>query len=171
MAAWEGPTAAAVAEGKQLYITLVGGGNSTHCFAPLACSQGHRVAILTRRPQDWATDGVEVVNDDTQWLPITKMEGKPETITSDPAQCIPKSDIIIIAGVPIHHNPALLRQIKPHLPTNKKVFIGSICSYGGFDWVAHRELDHGSAIEVNQAEATMGYQRSKARNQGSIRLG
>ena len=67
-------------------------------------------------------------------------KGKPETITSDPAQCIPKSDIIIIAGVPIHHNPALLRQIKPHLPTNKKVFIGSICAYGGFDWVANREL-------------------------------
>ena len=101
---------------------------------------GHRVAILTRRPQDWSPDGVEVVNDDVQWLPITKMEGKPEIITSDPAQCIPRSDIIIIAGVPIHHNPTLLRQIKPHLPTNKKVYIGSICAYGGFDWVAHREL-------------------------------
>lgn len=51
---------AAVAEGKQLYITLVGGGNSTHCFAPLACAQGHRVAILTRRPEDWS-DSVEVL--------------------------------------------------------------------------------------------------------------
>jgi hypothetical protein len=46
--------AAAVAEGKQLYITLVGGGNSTHCFAPLACAQGHKVAILTRKPEAWA---------------------------------------------------------------------------------------------------------------------
>ena len=36
-------------------------------------------------------------------------------------RCIPHSDIIVIAGVPIHHNPALLRQIKPHLATNKKV--------------------------------------------------
>jgi len=36
---------------------------------------------------------------------------------------------------------------------------------------AHRELDHSAAIEVNQAEAAMGFQRSKARNQGSIRLG
>jgi hypothetical protein len=134
-------SAAAVAEGKQLYITLVGGGNSTHCFAPLACSQGHRVAILTRRPEDWS-ETVEVVNDDVDWLPITKMECKPELITSDPAKCIPHSDIIIIAGVPIHHNPALLRQMKPHLRTNKKVFIGSICAYGGFDWVAHRELQH-----------------------------
>lgn len=127
-------------ETRQLYITVVGGGNSTHCFAPLACAQGHKVAILTRRPQDWS-ETVEVVNDDVDWLPITKMECKPELITSDPALCIPHSDIIFIAGVPIHHNPALLRQIKPHLPTDKKVFIGSVCAYGGFDWVANRELN------------------------------
>lgn len=36
---------------------------------------------------------------------------------------------------------------------------------------AHRQLDHAAAIEVNQAEAAMGYQASKARNNGSIRLG
>ena len=83
-----------------------------------------------------------MVNDDTAWLPMTRMECKPELITSDPAQCIPHSDIIFIAGVPIHHNPALLQQMKPHLPRDKKVFIGSVCAYGGFDWVAHRELDH-----------------------------
>ncbi len=46
-------SAATVPEGRQLFITLVGGGNSTHCFAPLACAQGHKVAILTRRPADW----------------------------------------------------------------------------------------------------------------------
>jgi hypothetical protein len=40
-------------DSKKLYITLVGGGNSTHCFAPLAAAQGHKVAILTRRPADW----------------------------------------------------------------------------------------------------------------------
>jgi len=125
----------------QLYITLVGGGNSTHCFAPLMASVGHRVAILTRRPEQWS-DEVEVMNDDLAWLPMTKMSCKPYLITSDPAKCIPHSDIIFIAGVPIHHNPALLQQMKPHLPTNKKVYIGSVCAYGGFDWVAHRELDH-----------------------------
>ena len=36
---------------------------------------------------------------------------------------------------------------------------------------AHRELGHAAAIEVNQAEASMGFHASKARNQGSIRLG
>lgn len=36
---------------------------------------------------------------------------------------------------------------------------------------AHRSISHGDAIEVNQAEAAMGFAQSKARNQGSIRLG
>ena len=40
-------------DSKQLFITLVGGGNSTHCLAPLAAAQGHKVAILTRRPAYW----------------------------------------------------------------------------------------------------------------------
>lgn len=71
-----------------------------------------------------------MVNEDLGWLPINKIECTPELITSDPAACIPHSDIILFAGVPIHHNPELLRQIKPHLPTGKKVFIGTICAYG-----------------------------------------
>ena len=53
--------AASVAvETRKLTITLVGGGNSTHCFAPLACSQGHRVFILTRKPELWS-ETVEVI--------------------------------------------------------------------------------------------------------------
>jgi len=36
---------------------------------------------------------------------------------------------------------------------------------------AHRELGHSAQIEVNQAEAAMGFAASKARNNGSIRLG
>ena len=35
----------------------------------------------------------------------------------------------------------------------------------------HRQLDHAAAIEVNQAEAALGYAKSKARNQGSVLLG
>jgi len=35
----------------------------------------------------------------------------------------------------------------------------------------HRELSHEASIEVNKAEAEMGYHASKARNQGTIRLG
>ena len=36
-----------------MYITVVGGGNSTPIFAALAADAGHTVAVLTRRPEAW----------------------------------------------------------------------------------------------------------------------
>ena len=89
----------------QLTVTLVGGGNSTHCMAPLVASAGFPVNILTRRPESWNHDSVSVVNEDMGWLRTTKIECTPDLITSDPALCIPQSDIIWFCGVPIHHNP------------------------------------------------------------------
>jgi hypothetical protein len=122
-----------------MYITVVGGGNSTAIFATLALDAGHQVAILTRRPEAWS-DVINFVNDDKGWLDIDGMEGRPTLITADAAECIPHSDAIFIAGIPIHHNPAILKQIKPHLDKSKCVAIGSVCAYGGFNWVAQKAL-------------------------------
>lgn len=127
----------------QLVVTLVGGGNSTHCLAPLIAAAGFPVNILTRRPEAWQEE-VEVVNEDLGWLKMTSIKARPNLITSDPAACIPNSDVIWFAGVPIHHNPSLLQTIKPHLNPNRHVFIGTICCYGGFEWVVKRELGPGN---------------------------
>lgn len=122
-----------------MYITIVGGGNSSPIMACLAKMAGHKVAVFTRRPGDWSkTVGFD--NDDLVWLPDAHREETIDLLTSDPKECIPQSDMIFIAGLPIHHNPALLQQMKPHINPNKKVFIGSICAYGGFNWVVRREL-------------------------------
>jgi len=127
-----------------MYVTVVGGGNSTPIFAALAADAGHTVAILTRRPADWNAKDVGFLNDDTGY-----MDGKPELrtsialVTSDPAECIPQSDLIFIAGLPIHHNPEVLRRIRPHMDMKKRVFVGSICAYGGFNWVAAEALGPG----------------------------
>ena len=39
---------------------------------------------------------------------------------------------------------SLLQLIKPHLNPNRHCFIGSICCYGGFEWVVRRELGVGN---------------------------
>ena len=128
-----------------MYVTVVGGGNSTPIFAALAKDAGHQVAILTRRPADWDANDVGFVNDDEGY-----MDGKPELrvavdlVTSDPAACIPQADLIFLAGLPIHHNPEVLRNIKPHMDMSKRVFVGSICAYGGFNWVAAEALGEGA---------------------------
>jgi hypothetical protein len=127
-------------------FTLVGGGNSTLCMAPLVCAAGFTCNILTRKPEAWSEE-VEVVNEDMGYMHATSIKCKPHLITSDPAECIPQSDVVFFAGVPIHHNPALFRTIKPHLNKERMTHIGTVCAYGAFNWVAKREL--GDEAPVN----------------------
>ena len=42
--------------------------------------------------------------------------------------------------MPIHHNREVLARIKPYISDSKQVFIGTICAYGGFNWVAREIL-------------------------------
>jgi len=134
-------------EGKSLFITIIGGGNSTPIFACLAKNAGHKVAVLTRKPEKWSTT-VGFSNEDTGYL-----DGKEEheceldIVTADPAKCIPQSDMIFIAGLPIHHNPAVLKDmVSPHIDREKKVMVGTICAYGGFNWVAADNLGKGNYV-------------------------
>jgi len=127
------------------YVTVVGGGNSTPIFAALAADAGHTVAILTRRPKDWDANDIGFVNDDLGYCDgKTEFRTKIALVTADPAECIPQSDMIFIAGLPIHHNPEVLRKIKPHMDMTKRVYVGSICAYGGFNWVAAEALGEGA---------------------------
>jgi opine dehydrogenase len=127
-----------------MYVTVVGGGNSTPIFAALAKDAGHTVAILTRRPDDWDPNDVGFVNDDAGYMGGAKeLRVKVDLITADPAACIPQADLIFLAGLPIHHNPEVLGRIRPHMDMTKRVFVGSICAYGGFNWVASDALGPG----------------------------
>lgn len=120
-----------------LNIILLGGGNSTHCLAPLISASGNKVTIVTRKPENWS-DEITVINEDLNWLKENSIKCKP-IITSD-YSVVKNADIVWIAGVPIHHNPDLIKKIKPYLSKEKHIFIGSICAYGGFDWVVEKEL-------------------------------
>jgi opine dehydrogenase len=73
-----------------------------------------------------------------------ELRGAVDMVTADPADCIPQTDLIFIAGLPIHHNPEVLKKIRPHMDMTKKVFVGSICAYGGFNWVASEALGPGA---------------------------
>jgi len=128
-----------------MYVTVVGGGNSTPIFAALAADAGHTVAILTRRPADWDANDVGFVNDDPGYCGgVPELRVKIALVTSEAADCIPQSDLIFLAGLPIHHNPEVLRRIRPHMDMSRKVFVGSICAYGGFNWVAAEALGPGA---------------------------
>jgi hypothetical protein len=122
------------------YLTVVGGGNSTPIMAALAKAAGFKVAILTRRPKDWSKE-VGFVNEDPGYIQgKSELRTAVDLITDDASLCIPQSDIIFLAGVPVHHNESILANLAKHVSKARTVFIGSICAYGGFNWVASRAL-------------------------------
>lgn len=131
-----------------MYITVIGGGNSTAIFATQAKLAGHEVAVLTRKPEKWAKDNVlGFRNDDPTYLEGKKdFTAKVDLITSDYGLCIPQSDMIFIAGVPIHFNEEILEKLKPHMKLEREnpVLIGSICGYGGFNWLVSKVLGKGN---------------------------
>ena len=63
-----------------------------------------------------------------------------DCVTSNPVDCIPHSDMVLIAGLPGHLNHLMLQNIKKHLHKERTTHIGSICAYGGFDWVVQENL-------------------------------
>ena len=92
-----------------MFVTVVGGGNSSPIFATLCKLAGHTVAILTRKPEAWDHAEIGFQNEDPEYVGGQEMVTcKADLITSDPALCIPQSDMIFIAGLPIHLNPVVV---------------------------------------------------------------
>mmetsp|Transcript_4675 Transcript_4675/g.8248 ORF Transcript_4675/g.8248 Transcript_4675/m.8248 type:complete len:411 (-) Transcript_4675:1042-2274(-) len=143
----EVPPAKKIKTEEKLFVTVVGGGNSTAIFAVLCKHAGHDVAILTRRPTEWSTS-LAFDNEDENYLGgKTELTAEIDVITDKPEECIPQSDMIFIAGLPIHHNPAVLKDlVAPHLDREKPVMIGTICAYGGFNWVVADALGEGNYV-------------------------
>jgi hypothetical protein len=123
-------------------LVIIGGGNSSAIMACLGKLAGYHTTVLTRKPEKWsATLGFK--NEDAGYLPDAEYSATVDSITSDPATCIPEADVIFIAGLPIHLNPVVLQNIKPHINREKEFLIGTICAYGGFNWVCAQELGPG----------------------------
>ena len=123
-----------------LRVVLVGGGNSTHCLAPLILSTpSTHLTILTRRPSLWSPT-LTLKNLDRTWCSFTEITVKVHVITSD-FECVKNADVIWFAGVPVHNNRELLKLIRPHLEEGRRYFVGSICCYGGFNWIVKECLD------------------------------
>jgi hypothetical protein len=129
----------------KLNVVVCGGGNSSPIFAALAKKAGHHVSVLTRKPDAWTAKDVGFVNEDKGYLNgDEELRMDIDLVTSKASECIPDADMIFLAGIPIHLNYIILEQIKPYMNMEKVVHVGSICGYGGFNWVASKYLGKGN---------------------------
>ncbi len=114
-------------------VTIVGGGASAHVLIPFLAGAGHRVQMLTRRPGDWSTE-VELQLQSIDEELLETFTGRLEKISSDPAEVIPQSDVVVLCMPVAAYRPAL-HDLVPHLRRDGEVFVGTIYGQAGFNWM------------------------------------
>ena len=104
---------------------VVGGGNSAHVLIPFLADAGHRVHLLTRRPEDWQdTIDCEITEGRTDNI-IRTHSGHLHKKSSDPVDVVPEADIIVLC-LPVHQYRPLLDRIAPYIDPHKEVFVGTV---------------------------------------------
>ena len=105
-------------------VCICGGGNLGHVVTGfLAAHQDCEVSLLTRHPERWQHQ-LEISTPEGE-----KLQGTIQHITSNPAEVIPKADIVLfcLPGFSIREE---LKLIRPHL--SAKTAVGTVVSSTGF---------------------------------------
>lgn len=114
-------------------ICICGGGSLAHVIAGFLSAKGKvKVNVLTRKPEQWCKN-LEIFT-----CEHTTLYGKVKTVSKDPHEVIPNSDIILLC-LPGFAIKEVLLQIKPFLKSY--IFVGSVFSSSGFFFEAMNVLD------------------------------
>jgi hypothetical protein len=119
-----------------MQVTVCGGGNAAHALVGLLAAQGSYLVNVylsfeseARRWQAGISSqgGIEVLQRDATRL------GRPHTISNDPSQVLPGSQVVLLA-LPAFAHQAVLQQIAPYLDDG--AWLGAIPARGVFDLCA-----------------------------------
>ncbi|KAL7551267.1 hypothetical protein ACHAWF_014461 [Thalassiosira exigua] len=141
-------------------VTVVGGGNSAHVLIPFLSASGHKVNLMTRRPEAWRKEVTcelqrpskkkemvcygNVNHPSAEVLQTVK--GSPSRISSDPKEVIPEADVIVLC-MPVHQYRDALNRLAPYINRRKKeVFVGTVYGQAGFNWMVH-EVERNYRLE------------------------
>lgn len=111
-------------------ICICGGGNLGHVCAGFLANRGHKVSVLTTKPELWGKT-LEIV------APDGFIVGELDCVSSKPNEIVSQADIVLIClpGFAIHEE---LVKIKPFLSKNS--IVGTVVSSTGFFFEAFKVL-------------------------------
>ena len=117
---------------NKLNICVCGGGNLGHVVSALLADAGHKVSILTGRPEQWHKR-ITLEEEEKNDIVSTITE-----VSDDPYKVIPNADIIIFALAGMQ-NELYLKRIAKII--KKGAVVGTIFGSTGFYWMAKYILD------------------------------
>jgi len=118
---------------EQLNIAIIGGGSSSHTLIPLLSKAGHKVNVLTSRPEEWKNE-ITVHYQNEEGETLDSLKGFIENVSMDPKEIVPNADVIILC-MPVYKYRVALNNIGPHINSDRKTYVGTIYGQAGFNWM------------------------------------
>jgi opine dehydrogenase len=129
-------------------VTICGAGRTGHLNAVLF---KQRPAITVSVLTGAAAVADRWANGDGMWraeMPSGRiLTGRPDYVGTDPSETLENADMVIVTQ-PAHARPALLHEIARHLPRDKRVYVGAIPGFCGFDWLAANVLSGADNVVI-----------------------
>lgn len=119
--------------GKKLVVC--GGGNSSHILIPFLRDSIFDVYVYTSRPKLWSNT-IELEWQDANGKILDTTSGTIIKASSKPNELFPDADYVVFC-MPVHKYRVALHDIAPYLNKEKDVFLCTLYSQGGWNWMVN----------------------------------
>lgn len=114
-------------------LVVCGGGNSSHVLIPFLKDSIFDVYVYTSRPQKWSNT-IDLEWQDATGKVLDTYTGEVKKASNDPEELFSNADYVVFC-MPVHKYRVCLHQIAPYLNKTKDVFVCTLYSQGGWNWM------------------------------------
>lgn len=118
---------------KNKKLVVCGGGNSSHVLIPFLRDSIFNVSVYTSRPERWSKT-IELEWQDATGKTLDTLSGEIQNASSDPKELFLEADYVVFC-MPVHKYRVCLNKIAPYLNKKKDVFLCTLYSQGGWNWM------------------------------------
>lgn len=120
---------------KSKKLVICGGGNSSHVLIPFLRDSIFDLYVYTSRPNQWSNT-IELEWQDASRRVLDVLSGTIVGASNNPKELFPQADYVVFC-MPVHKYRVALHQIAPYLNKNKPVFLCTLYSQGGWNWMVN----------------------------------
>ena len=118
---------------KQLVVC--GGGNSSHILIPFLRDSIFDVYVYTSRPKQWSKT-IELEWQDASGKCLDTYQGEIVAASNNASELFQNADYVVFC-MPVHKYRMALHDIAPYLNRDKEVFLCTLYSQGGWNWMVN----------------------------------
>lgn len=129
---------------KKKKLVVCGGGNSSHILIPFLKNSIFDVYVYTSRPSQWSKT-IALEWQDATGKVLDTCKGEIVAASNSAKDLFPDADYVVFC-MPVHQYRVALHEIAPYLNKSKEVFLCTLYSQGGWNWMVD-EIKHEHGLD------------------------